>query len=973
MATSSYKNPKTPRVITDQPSFAGGINYTDNTVPNGQARLIVNYEVSEQDGVLKTRKGNNTEKVTYQQSSSDTYSARRLNRGPGYLLISAPLTSTLYFKDEVNEQNILISTDLLINTITAGSAPANLITAGGRDPLDPLINPNIGVAGVSYYRPAFSTNIGGVLFDIVGVKNSVFDTFNTDYAFTLKNHAGLLKQEGKLPIGEIPSENVEWEGPLDTIGLLRADIIGRQYGYGRFEYSAMDNNINTYQTYPACAVLNNTLYGIATANNVILGFPNDGMYVVTPLSPLTPATRVGWGRYDQGVINTGMHCPFELCKIEPYYQVSSINGTYGTSKPLLKRTALTPYVPSISESLATGFNMLLTNPYTVPNNTAGVIEVKAILPYKPGSPYGVFRLSGNIGEVVRFGLNYGYELGQSHFVKWEWRHVDSDTWNIIKDYTPVSVGTTTAIYQDFAIPAERFIIKATLRKGTDESTARVGTLIYNTGIEALEDVGTTTFDLTTALGMLTYKNSICLYGVQNAETALFMSATDDPSYFPFPHNVEYYDGIILNVLNYQDGLIVITQDKIFYTDAMGTKTIMENLNNTKADAKLALVVKNQIFMKLGSKMYIFKPNMYTSAPSDLKDYEISKPIEGLINNYNEFYKIFTTCYHIEDLVSEEQMGILTTELKRYMDHIVAAGHTPYSELYYLYDIWKEYRFPKVYESVFSSGFTPDAITSYADEGKLYITYAGFHTCVPSDLESTPPEGYFRDSWLRMDYIKVDFQLIYDLTTRTWFLEIHDSLAARRDKPVEAERIRISGNWGLEPFEDNYNKILFVKENNNSVDYYTVENIGTNLRIKNHKLLDTGVVELNNNLYKRIRELQLHINNDSEETLDFYTSVFVDSRDLVSSETYSIVHDTDPNSPTFGHLYIERGYVANVAGTTKLDSWTLDVDKFPDITLLVAHLLLIGKGRFLRAVILNKDQQPYSLNKLAWVYRTQNAR
>lgn len=308
-------------------------------------------------------------------------------------------------------------------------------------------------------------------------------------------------------------------------------------------------------------------------------------------------------------------------------------------------TEIVPHQPSATEALTTGFNMLLDEPYEF-NNTAGVIEAKHIIPYSIGvSPdvYGDIKFTANTGEVVRYALIYGFESGQTHKVRWDYQTPSSasNQWQVIKDFTAVNVGIDSLIYIDYASPDPIFTLRATIRKNDDVATERVVTLPYVLNSDAYKGLNSSTvYDLTTAKGMFTHQSMLGLYGVEGFEHGIFFSEVGNPGYFPYPGNVEWVEGSILNVVNYLDSLLIITNSTIYVMSGEGllssykTTSLITNLNIKPVDALNVKVIKDQVFFKSDGKYYVLKPNAYTNDAADLRNYEISSPIQEILDNFD---------------------------------------------------------------------------------------------------------------------------------------------------------------------------------------------------------------------------------------------------------------------------------------------------------------------------------------------------
>lgn len=333
----------------------------------------------------------------------------------------------------------------------------------------------------------------------------------------------------------------------------------------------------------------------------------------------------------------------------PTLKILRLDGSQ-TSDPLALDISfdvheIEPHTPSAAEALTTGFNMLLDEPYEF-NNTSGTIEAKHIIPYAVGTsadPYGDIKFTANTGELVRYALIYGYIDGQTHKVRWDYQTPSSpaNEWQVLQDFTTVTVGTANKVYIDYASPDPIFTLRATIRKNDDTATERVITLPYVLNSEAYKGLNSqTVYDLTTAKGMFTHKGMLGVYGVEGFEHGVFFSEVGNPGYFPYPGNVEWVVGSILNVVNYLDSLLIITSNTIYVMTGEGllstysTTSLITNLNIKPVDALNIKVIKDQVFFKSDGKYYVLKPNAYTSDAADLRNFEISSPIQEVLDNFD---------------------------------------------------------------------------------------------------------------------------------------------------------------------------------------------------------------------------------------------------------------------------------------------------------------------------------------------------
>ena len=146
---------------------------------------------------------------------------------------------------------------------------------------------------------------------------------------------------------------------------------------------------------------------------------------------------------------------------------------------------------------------------------------------------------------------------------------------------------------------------------------------------------------------------------------------------------------------------------------------------------------------------------------------------------------------------------------------------------------------------------------------------------------------------------------------------------------------------------------------------------------NYQLLDTGYRELYTDYKKRFREVQLKINNNSQQQLKFYSEFFIDGSLRKDTSRYKVVHHTDANDPKYGYLTLERELIepSIIPGTTVLgetskdtDCWLLDNSLFPEVLFWKIRMPVSGKGYSQTYTLISMNQHDYELLSISWIYR-----
>lgn len=248
---------------------------------------------------------------------------------------------------------------------------------------------------------------------------------------------------------------------------------------------------------------------------------------------------------------------------------------------------------------------------------------------------------------------------------------------ITYDYLPTLVNTTV-----------RFIA----RVGFDDATAvTLGTRSVVCGENRYDAIDLKKFDLSSCKGMVNWHGSLGIYGVPSAMDTIFFSDIDNPGYFPFPNNAMSFDNEILAVHNYLDHLLVITVDSIWLVTPNVTintsvqKRIMYNIHIPEIDAINAVVLKDQIFFKTDTQFYVLKPNQYTSDATDLKNYVNSTAIANFTADFKtETVDILNKVYRD---IWQKHTKELRTQI-RFEDFDVIDTHSELrnEEVHYIYTI-----------------------------------------------------------------------------------------------------------------------------------------------------------------------------------------------------------------------------------------------------------------------------------------------
>ena len=589
--------------------------------------------------------------------------------------------------------------------------------------------------------------------------------------------------------------------------------------------------------------------------------------------------------------------------------------------------AVTPFNVTPSQAFNYGYNMLKTAPYTFANNNTGALRLHGVLPYDPVS--NALKLQARVGEALRFKLVYDYNVSQTYKVRWEIQDIyarDGITAIQTQQQSP-SYTNGAEIALDYVPPYKQFSVIVTVFLSTDlVNPLKVITLA---SFHLADDVlnpnknESKTFNLKQAKGMMTWKNRLVFWGVPQAELAIFLSDTNDPTYVPFPNNVVEYGSKVLKCLPYEESLLVVTENAMYLVDNAGngaftSKPIQTNLQLRAEDIHSIFTIRNMICFKSRNYYYMVVPNR-RNEKGEMQIAPVSMPITGLLDNFKTtVMNILVKLYAIDYVLNTNMSNI---GLKMY-----------------------DYQ-------------------AYADGARIRYVYT------------------MGISVSGVNKMFVDFHLIYDTTLRTWTTEI---VQTNGEPMVLFQSIATGYAQFLNIYYTNRSHVQWVTIVESQVaDSFVLGNVMGNQGVaytrilKNHQLIDTGKRDLGASKVKRLREIILEFNNVGQDDLHFNHVVSVDDEAREDLFQYNPTQIIDPQDPKYGMIYIERTYTdgelipaeaETIAGVTALGQWSLGNSSFPESSVIKAHLPVTGKGYYPRLELIVKGDTMFDLNHISWVYR-----
>jgi hypothetical protein len=596
-------------------------------------------------------------------------------------------------------------------------------------------------------------------------------------------------------------------------------------------------------------------------------------------------------------------------------------------------TLVEPEQPSASKGMTSGYNMLLSEPYLFPNATGSRGDITSVLPYDPVETTRL-RMNARFGDTILFRAGYIYENGVSYKMKWEVQGINrTDNLKVIQSQQASPLYSNGADITIKYTPTERqFTIIATLYAASDlDEPLRVMTVpVFNlTNNDTVAARPATNFDFKTMKGMTVWKEQVVVWGVKDSETGIFISAVNDPTYFPYPQNYVVVDDRVLSCADYMGELVVVTESGMYLVTMSDvgytTRKVQSNLEVQIQDAPAIFSMRNLIHFKSSDHYFMVVPDMRNDQ-GNLQIAPITANMTYLFDNFRtEVYRIINDLYNIHHL-----MNVPTHALEfKLMDYKCVRDSM---------------RIRNVYRMMLAS---PD-LTVYLDVHLVYDTVFRSWTV---EIMQVPKAGLFLFQSLATGYAEY--------------------LSITKQGPVHVLE------W------------LHVQEHDVQ-DTFLLD--GEQARLfNNQQMLDTGKRDLAGAMKKRMRHVIVEFNNLQNEEIPLHHLFYLDDQERSDLYQYEVVHITDPADANYGSIYVERTYSDPetiesevfvertytepdlLPGTSKLNSWMLSTSQFPDVTLIKVHIDVSGKGYYPRLKLIMKEPKLYEINNISWVWREMNAR
>ena len=620
----------------------------------------------------------------------------------------------------------------------------------------------------------------------------------------------------------------------------------------------------------------------------------------------------------------GLCCVYSYYPKDVYETPSSETAKHYKNDP--KLDTFTPKMITAKEAVTYGYNMLSPAPYYFANTAGGnVLEFTGLLPYVKGE----LCMTPVQNQNIRFIATGTIPLNKQYKFVAEWSTMNNTSWNTIKEWT-VNTGadvTTLEIAFDFAPPVAEAIIRISAYPVTDNTAAAIADSVLAVGFSFQKTSYSNTinsdkkqYSIHKASGICYWKNRIVAWGVPEDDTILFISDVNDPTYFPYPNNIETFTSSIQYCTPFGDDLLVFTADALYIIAladdgaSWTCKCLQRNLSITAWDIHLVQTVKNMLFFKSGNYYYMVVPKS-SSLTGELTIADVSKPMRSFFDNFKaSVLEILNNTYMPEveytDFGIAHYYNYLSKDSVHNVYMLIVSGihktHDTYVNLDVIYDTvnrtWRVY------------------------------TYGSSARLVPHNTSSTQDTMFVSKFQFGVDNKHTGVQHL------AWSVEREDLYLQNNDS-----RLVIDGDENIKP---SYNHKQSI--------------------IGNRQLIDTGYREHASNFKKRYRELQFTINNMSFSTLQFYMSFLIDGALRKAWHGYEIVQDTDPASPTYGVISVHR---VLLPGATVLSNWELDMNALTDNGYWKCRTTVSGKGYVPRMLINSPNAKIFELLNISWVYRT----
>lgn len=645
------------------------------------------------------------------------------------------------------------------------------------------------------------------------------------------------------------------------------------------------------------------------------------------------------------------------------YVLVETNTTHKLGRVIIKfnqdRSEITWYVEEVTarevqpvQAMNYGYNMLKEHPYTFANvvSATGAIQLTGVIPY---DEQGNLLLTARPGTPMVFKLFYKYpqidvDNADKYLVQWEIQDLNNSTDAEVihkvrgsQEYTPGDDITLayTPSYTSFSIIVRLYkksemdaqdaawendqVLQKLVTKDDNLTPNQVTTLasyyLTSNSDTSMLNVAPVEYNLGTATGLCTWQQRLVMWGVEGAKSTLFVSEINDPSYMPYPNNCDIFRTDIICAVPYMTSLLVFTTNALYKLtlndDGLSYKTecVQEKLNMTPADACTVVTVQNMVYFKSGNYFYMVVPNNSLSSATGVQLAPVSRSVEQMFDSLElMFSRMLNEVY---DLSFDGYHAPISLRLVDYNVHLAN------NQIRNVYKVAVQ---------------RPEGV----DANKLY---------------------YF------------DISVNYDTVLRAWTLYMYQTNVYR---DVVYKGTVTGENIFVHLYVHDYavHASLIQPDPQRPYDDIALDNLAVR-QFGNWQYINTGYRDFQEDLKKRFREVQFCVNVLDSRVLKFNTAFVVDDVDKVPMYKHVISQCTDRLDPNYGVIFIERELLetVNTPDISRFNEWEFDTAMFPDITVYKMRYKVSGKGYGGAVKILSKNEFPFEILHINWVYRIMFAR
>lgn len=626
-------------------------------------------------------------------------------------------------------------------------------------------------------------------------------------------------------------------------------------------------------------------------------------------------------------------------------------------------------------------------------------------------------------------------------VRWQIRTVDSSDWiDIYNEVTTLGEHDNLPFTVTTTMSSTELLVKFTISDPasvdglTDEETVittnTIGLSLVSDELANTLNLTPTKYDLGTCSGMCEWEQRIVLWGVHDALNTVFVSDVNNPTYFPYPNNIDTFSDPVRAVYPFGNELLVLTATSLYRlmlnTDGVGWthKVVQQNLNIKEEDIPMCCVIKNMFFFKSDNYYYMMVPKTSVSGVvgENMSIAPISKPIESLLDNFHD--EITALLSKIADVNNLESF------FKQNLCHYFVNKSDNKVILNYVYDYYTAAK-QQLYKDHTSLTIKEilDSIKGISFRFLIYVQLIyntdarTWSLCVFESRGSAlyPVEhinlqqehyAYLYESAYSKDYSAYSFSYCLSVCAFDNSLSVRNKDKSGADYVYDTYVIdensildRVYNKqqydaWSSNPIRLDVSPEGYIENINDTV--YTVKSL-----LNNYQFLDTGNRDLNTDMKKRFREFQFKIRNVNATSLGMKTSFLIDGslrRDLQkfspryitdasTGEAVIVIERTLDNNPDYLSFVPEYKItrVERVVASTKMvqdageltpttlaestdpDYWVIDQSAFPGRTFWKIRVAISGKGYTPRAQLLSTNLKSFEVLGHNWVYRTMHGR